>query len=422
MPENSAPVPQNSETLKFVLAHRSDDVRRLALQGAPAGIDIAFALNQIQGWQTARKKLPTWAENDAIIYPPHLNMEQCSSELTAKYKAAVLQAQIKSSADGTVFIDLTGGFGVDFSYLSRGFTKAVYVERNEELCAIARQNFQTLGLRNAEVICGDGTEFLQSLSPSEKSRTTIFLDPARRDFHGQRVFGISDCTPDVLGLRGALLERAATVMLKLSPMLDWHAAARDFAPNCREVHIVSTRNECKELLILLKSSDETENSHDSGQIRLVCVNDDDVFEMTAHGDCGAAPALFSGEAGDIEGALLYIPNSSVMKASQFACLTERFPVEMADRGSHLFLSREPVKKFPGRAFTITGVSTMNRRELRKKLGGISRANVAVRNFPLAAEALRQRLRLSDGGDTYIFGTTVKGKHLLIIATPLVAKA
>ena len=202
---------------EFIREHRHDDVRQLALQAARyPDIDMQQALQQIAGWQTACTKLPEWAATDGIVYPPRLSMEQCSSEATAKYKAKVLDP-----SPSTV-IDLTGGFGVDFSYMARGFQKAVYVERQPHLCEAARHNFQLLGLENAEVVCGDGVEYLKNLPPpfNAQSRLTIYLDPARRDENGKKTYAISDCTPDVVALKDLLLEKAGRVMIKLSPMLD----------------------------------------------------------------------------------------------------------------------------------------------------------------------------------------------------------
>lgn len=393
----------NEATANFINEHRLDDVRHLALiyggssKTVKGEVDISKALDQIQGWQTARKKLPSWASNDGIVYPPHLNMEQCSSERTARYKAGL--------CGSGELIDLTGGFGVDFSFMSQCFDHAVYVERDERLCAIAEHNFEALGLSNIEVVCGDGVDYLHSIN--NKSQTTIYLDPARRDIHGHKVYGIEDCTPDVLQLKDELLGKAHRVMIKLSPMLDWHAAVKAFGGCCREVHIVSVGNECKELLLILesRSSGTLENN---APVKIVCVNDDEIFEISTDIPSNVRSS------DSIEAKYLYVPNASVMKAGIFAHLTDVFPLAMADRDSHLFLSNEDINGFPGRKFRIVATTTMNKKELRQKLAGIDKANISVRNFPLSAEALRQRLKLKDGGDTYLFATTVHGKHIIYI--------
>jgi len=230
----------NQATIDFIHAHAEADVRQLALQGTKnPEVDLTFALEQIAGRQKAKTKLPTWATVDDIVYPPHLSMEQCSSEQTARYKASI-------AGKGTLIVDLTAGFGVDMAFISQNYQKAVHVERQASLCAISSQNYQHLGLNHIEVVCADGVDYLHQLDHAD----LIFLDPARRDNHGARTYGIADCTPNILELRDELLRKADRVMLKLSPMLDWRKAVEDLG-NVSEVHIISVDNECKELLIVL---------------------------------------------------------------------------------------------------------------------------------------------------------------------------
>ena len=390
---------------EFIREHRHDDVRQLALQAARyPNIDMQQALQQIAGWQTARTKLPEWAATDGIIYPPRLSMEQCSSEATAKYKAKVL-----APSPSTV-IDLTGGFGVDFSYMARGFQKAVYVERQPHLCEAARHNFQLLGLENAEVVCGDGVEYLKNLpSPfNAQSPLTIYLDPARRDENGKKTYAISDCTPDVVALKDLLLEKAGRVMIKLSPMLDWHKAVDDLG-EVVEVHIVSVDNECKELLLVLAKNP-------AAPLRVVCANirhdtETELFEFFPSNDNLSIPLFPALRERDF----LYEPNASIMKAGCFAEVADRFGVQPTGSNSHLFLSPQFIPDFPGRKFQIEKVTSMNKKELKHVIGGLTKANITVRNFPLSVAELRKRLKLADGGDTYIFATTLGEKdHVLLI--------
>lgn len=390
---------------EFIREHRHDDVRQLALQAARyPDIDMQQALQQIAGWQTARTKLPEWAATDGIIYPPRLSMEQCSSEATAKYKAKVLDP-----TPSTV-IDLTGGFGVDFSYMACGFQKAVYVERQPHLCEAARHNFQLLGLDNAEVVCGDGVEYLKNLpSPFHPpSPRTIYLDPARRDENGKKTYAISDCTPDVVALKDLLLEKAGRVMIKLSPMLDWHKAVDDLG-DVVEVHIVSVDNECKELLLVLAKNPVA-------PLRVVCANirhdtETELFEFFPSNDSLSIPLFPVLRERDF----LYEPNASIMKAGCFAEVAHRFGVQPTGSNSHLFLSPQFIPDFPGRKFQIEQVTSMNKKELKHVIGGLTKANITVRNFPLSVAELRKRLKLADGGDTYIFATTLGEKdHVLLI--------
>ena len=444
----------DESTRAFVRQHRTDDVRQLALQNSgKAVVNLPFVLDQIAGWQMARTKLPAYAAHEGIVYPPHLNMEQCSSEATARYKAALVSRLLAADvahtmpADDvahtmpadkvaeTTLVDLTGGFGIDFSFLAPLFGKAVYVERNEDLCAIARHNFNCLGLTHFEAINADGVAYLQQrvTEPADSShRLIVFIDPARRDANGHKVFGIEDCTPDVLALKDRLMAVASCVLLKLSPMLDWHAAARAFRPYCREVHIVSVANECKELLLVLTPSVATDDAASS--IRLVCANDAEIFEQTVSFDLTPSNTSFLIDTGAAEyraaevnyeplsidalvGAVLCVPNASIMKAGVFSALSHAFGVTAVDRDSHLFIGRQALKGFPGKRFRILGITTLNKRELRQHLSGMTQANIAVRNFPLSVAELRKRLKLKDGGSYYLFATTMQGRHIIFITQP-----
>lgn len=408
----------NGATKAFITAHADDDVRQLALRGTKdPEVSLSFALEQIAGRQTARRKLPTWAATDGIVYPPHLSMEQCSSELTARYKAGL-------AGGGNLLVDLTGGFGVDFSFMARGFSRAVYVERQQRLCDIARQNLDVLGLAGAEVVCADGTDYLQTMDRAD----VVFMDPARRDAHGGRTYGISDCEPDVLSLRERLLAKAQRAIIKLSPMLDWRKAVSDLGSELVSgVHIVSVDNECKELLVTMEAGGGTAGK----TLPIYCVNltgNGSPQCFTSHYEPGnGSPQCFAGQYGPgledaggknkapAAGYYLYEPHSSVMKAGCFAELSRRFGIGQVGANSHLFVSATRVEGFPGREFVIEGVTSMNRRELKHHLGALSQANITVRNFPLTVAQLRSRLKISEGGSTYLFATTLADKsHVLLV--------
>ncbi len=396
---------KNQTTIQFVQEHRQHDVRTLALQARrDPDIDLPWALDQIQGWQTARHKLPSWAAIDGIVYPPHLSMEQCSSEVTALYKCAIVDSLPPGSHE--MLIDLTGGFGVDFAFMARHARQAVYVERQEHLCETAQHNFGLLELNHATVMHGEAQGVLRDATTMPSS-TLIYLDPARRDSNSSRTYAIADCTPNVLDLKELLFKAADHVLIKLSPMLDWHKAVSDLGNQVSEVHIVSTGNECKELLLLLSAG------HDGGPT-IHCINDDQLLAFTPSRD--AQPLLIADNA---QAAYLYEPNASVMKAGCFEVLTSRYPVKALAADSHLFVSDDAIRDFPGRGFAIDAVTTMNKKEVARALAGITRANVATRNFPMTAQQLRQRLRLNDGGDRYIFGTTTAtGQRMLYLCHKL----
>ena len=389
----------NDKTRDFIEQNLDADIRQLALKGCrDKDVDIDVAIRQIAGRQTARRKLPSWAALDGILYPPHLNMEQCSSEQAARYKAGVC-TRLSSP---TSLVDLTGGFGVDFAFMSQAFDEATYVERNSELFAISSANMKILAPK-AKCLNEDGLEVLHRLDHV----SMIFMDPARRDNHGARTYGISDCTPNVLEIKDELLQKADVVMLKLSPMLDWHKAISDLGEQyIKEVHIVSVQNECKELLIVMQQQSAEPPT-------VYCVNDDSVFSYH--------PSSISSNHISHHSSLIYLyePNASIMKAGCFAEIEQAFEVSQLAPNSHLFASDQAIADFPGRKFRISAVTSMNKQELKQALKDIRQANIAVRNFPMSVADLRKRLKLSEGGNDYIFATTLtEGKKVLIICQHL----
>lgn len=425
-------------TSEFVKQFRQADPRKLALQASRyPDVDMPYALNQIQGWQTAQRKLPSWAACDGVVYPPHLNMEQCSSEPTARYKQQVARrwAERIPNASRTSMTDLTGGFGVDFSFTSRCFDCATYVERNASLCDVVSANLPRLGIQNAQVKCAEAEAVLERMEP----QTMIFLDPARRDEHGAKTVLIADCTPDVCQLLPSLMQKSQFVMLKLSPMLDWHKAIVDLDGKVREVHIVSADGECKELLLVLAPDGKPE-------VQVFCVDiqsrpdsegqyprSEFVYSIGGEAEPQPTNSTFNIQNSKLPSAtnltlniehltlninnstFLFEPNASVMKAGCFDEIARAYGVSAISRNSHLFLSDREIDGFPGRTFVIDAVTTMNKRQLRQTLSGMKQANIAVRNFPLSVAELRKRLKLSDGGDTYIFATTTsEGDHILML--------
>lgn len=395
-------------TAEFIREYRERDIRQLALQANRfPDVDMPYALDQIQGWQIARRKLPKWAACDGVIFPPHLSMEQCSSEPTAQYKLNLAMEWTERVGHASSMTDLTGGFGVDFSFTSCAFAAATYVERNEQLCHIVEHNLPLLGLNNATVVCADAVEYLSTVEP----QTMLFLDPARRDEHGAKTVMLADCTPDVVQLLPKLLEKSRFTILKLSPMLDWHKAVDDLQGTVREVHIVSVGGECKELLLVLSTVVESE-------LKVYCADlstASDTSSLFVYTPGSSAPVVNS-KLKTQNSKFVHEPNASIMKAGCFDELAAAYGVSPVSRNSHLFLSDEPVDGFPGRSFVVERVTTMNKSELRKALVGIEKANIATRNFPLSVAELRKRLKIKDGGDVYIFATTTaEGEHLLLIS-------
>ncbi len=396
-------------TREFILSHRECDVRQLALQASRyPEVDMPTAIHQIAGWQQARHKLPSWAACDDIIYPPHLALEQCSSEHTARYKASLAQRLVNLYAKDkstTSMADMTGGLGVDFAFLSTVFDHATYIEQQSELCQCARHNFTVLGLNHTDVIEANSLEALSQLT----SVTMLMADPARRSKSGSRTYAISDCTPDILPILPQLMEKADFMLLKLSPMLDWHQAVdsiqRTAGQIVREIHIVAVANECKELLLVL-SAQTTDKP-----IQLFCANDQQLFmadAQTTHDSVGIATP---DEA--MQAAWIYEPNAAIMKAGSFAAITQQYGIKALAPNSHLFVSTLPIKDFPGRQLRVEKVTTMNKKVLRESLHGITKANISVRNFPLTAQQLKHQLKLSDGGDIYLLASTLCNRQHVI---------
>lgn len=374
-----------SATTEFIAAHRSDDPRALALQARRyPGVDMREAVVQIEGWQHAREKLPAWAATDGIIYPPRISMEQCSSEATALYKASLV--------NGERMADLTGGFGIDCSYMARGFRNAYYVERSELLCDIARVNFRQLGLEHINIINGNSENELSGLPALD----WIFIDPARRDGAGRKVVALSDCEPNVVELEDVLLQKATKVMVKCSPMLDIAAAMRQLK-SVSAVHVVAINNECKELLFIL-------DSNASGNVPVHCVNmiKDRVenFSFTIDEEAHAAVSYSNGI-----GRYLYEPNAALQKSGCHRAMSQRLGVAKLHPNSHLYTSGMFIDSFPGRSFVVDKVVGFSKSDI-KEIQSLGKANITVRNFPDTVQMLRKKLKLADGGDTYLFATTV----------------
>lgn len=385
-------------TRAYIQAHRRDDVRRLALSpGAATGVDVPAALQQIEGWQRLRLKVPALAAVPDLLYPPAQALEQCSSQEAAEYKATLVGAARGAMAD------LTGGLGVDFLFMAPLFARAAYVEQQAELCAIARHNFARLGLGHARVVQGDGLALLPNLGPLD----LIYIDPSRRTDAGRRVALIEDCRPNVALCAPTLLARAPRVLVKLSPMLDVQAVLRAL-PRVEALHVVGVEGEVKELLAVLSREAEGEAQIRAVNLRAGAGVDED-FSFTLSQEQAAPPP----PAAEPQ-AFLYVPSAPLMKSGAFKLLAARYGLSGFHGNSRLYTAATRIDGFPGRRFAIDAVCGFGKRELRRALAGLERANVAVRNFPEPAERLRRRLGLTDGGSDFLFATTLaSGRHVLI---------
>ena len=451
----------NDETLHFIATHRNDNVPQLALAAHNApNVDLPFALDQIAGWQTACRKLPSWAKNPKIVYPPHLSMEQCSSQTTAEYKANVAWQYVNAmpqtttnnskrekgngdkkqvaECEHTSLVDLTGGFGVDFCFMAAHFAQATYVERQSQLCQLVQNNLNALNMGHAKVVCAESESHLKTM----EKVSCIYLDPARRDKNGGKTVLIEHCSPDILQLLPMLLAKCGLLIVKLSPMLHWQLAIAQLQKHgawVSQLHIVSVKNECKELLFLITDRQNHTQSlslavAQSGQLHptplenptpqqatgtansthITCYNDGNSFQYCL-AEADAIPQTIL-QTPPQAGMYLFEPNASIMKAGCFGVLCSRLGVQAIAPNSHLFVANNDLPDFPGRRFKLVATTSFNKRDLKAALQGISKANIATRNFPLKPEALRKKLRLKDGGEHFLYATTdAQGKHWLLVA-------
>ena len=383
----------NDTTRQFIRENLNADVPTLALKKAPVGTDFSLALRQIAARQLLQKKVPQWAENEDLLFPALLSIEQCSSEATAQYKAGLLK--------GYSLADLTGGLGVDTYYFSQHFQQTDYVERQTELCNLARHNYSVLKA-NVKVWNETAEDYLKHCEPKD----CIFIDPARRDEHGRKTVSIADCTPDVGALQDLLLQKAERVMIKLSPMLDISKALETLR-HVKEVHVVAVTNECKELDIILERDYQ-------GEAQFVCVNllteqQEVRFAQEEERNCSCRIA---------DGVLnyLYEPNPALMKAGCFKLLTQRYNVLKLHKNSNLYTSEQLISNFPGRVFEVESWARFNKKLKQNLLPDVDKASIAVRNFPLSVSELRKALKIGDGDAVYLFATTLKGEEKVVIRT------
>ena len=388
----------NEATRQFIREHRADDVQQLALQFKPLQnpeVDLATALTQIAGRQAIKHKIPSWYEQEEILYPARLSLEQCSSEATARYKASFLS--------GNSFVDLTGGFGVDTAFIAPQFSQVDYVERQAELAAIARNNFAVSGLNQIQTHSADGIEFLKSL----QSVDCLYLDPARRSSAGKKMIRIEDAEPNIIAIQDLLLAKADNVLIKLSPMLDLHAALK-VLKNGKQIHIVGVDNECKELLFLLRNGF-------SGEPEIICVNinkqgiQSDTLTLSEEKNASISYTSNLRE-------YLYEPNCSLLKSGCYKSISLRYAVDKLHPDSHLYTSSRYLPDFPGRVFQVEAVLSFNKKDLKALLHDIHQANISTRNFPLSSDQLRKQLKIKEGGEIYLFATRLSNGEYILLRT------
>lgn len=381
----------NPEIQNFIRKNLKTELTSLVLKGSPfPEVTAAELAQQISALKKAEKKLPEWFAQKALYYPPKLNLEQTSSEATAKYKASLFKA--KRTAD------LTGGLGIDSYYFSQNSKEHHYCELNKDLCEIATHNFRIFKKENIEVHCGDGLEFLKN---SPLKFDFIYLDPARRDDAGGKVFKLADCLPDVPQNLALLFSKTEKILLKTSPLLDLRAGLQELQ-QVSEIHIVAVENEVKELLWVLEK-----DFSDSPQIHTVNFQKkgDQYFSGNIGGEFQAEYSLPK--------KYLFEPNAALMKSGIFDELAQETGTLKLHQNSHLFTS-DKIIDFPGRVFQVSDILHFKPSDIKKKFKS-KKAHVATRNFPLSVAEIRKKFRIKDGGDSYLFFTTNLEGNLIVLS-------
>ena len=386
--------------MAFIQAHLSDDPDRLLLSASRyPEIDMPFVVAQITARRQIKEKLPTWYQQEQLLFPAKIAAEQCSSEQTALYKQ-----QLVTEED--TLCDLTGGLGIDSYYFSRRVKQVYYIERFPSYCEVARANMATLGARNVAVLEGDSTQWLDQLPAID----VFYVDPARRGEGNKRMFALSDCEPDLTQLLPRLLAKAPRVIAKLSPMADLRQTLA-LLPTTQAIHILSVKNECKELLFVIGREPR------ESAVPIHCVHltkqaaSDECFVCSLEAEQQAASHLAT-----TLRRYLYEPNASVLKAGAFKQVACQFPVEKLQVSSHLYTSDHYLDRFPGRRFEVDEVIPFHSKSCKQLAGQSLQANVTTRNFPLTVEALRKKCRIREGGYIYLFATTGPKEEKLLIRT------
>ena len=427
------------KTKEYIKQHRNDDIYRLALAKTPEGVDLQYALQQISAYQILTKKVPSWAECDELIFPRQLSLEQSSSELTARYKASLIKEFMGNQP--FTHIDLTGGMGIDCYFIAQHTKNSHYVELNPELCQIAQHNFTHLN-PNISVHNTTAEEFLNQSTDNRVQMTDnrvqmtdnrvqitdnsslltpnssllIYLDPARRGDHGQKLVSIADYQPNVIELLPQMFELTDKVVVKLSPMLDITRAIGEL-PHIEKLYVISVSNECKELLLFINK-----NYTDDTQICAINLNSqqstDDGQQTTVNtslltGTLANEASLTISHARAV-GKYLYEPYAAHLKSGLYKTMAETYAVEKLHQHSHLYTSDELNNDFPGRRFEVKEVVPFDKKSAKALFKSLSKANITTRNFPLTVSELRTQYKIKDGGETYIFATTLYDDSKVLI--------
>lgn len=383
----------NTKIQEFISNNLNSNITSLLLKGTPfSTIDTKEIIEQIEAKKRCEKKLPTWFKSKNIYYPNKLNIEQTSSEITAKYKSQLIK--------GKSIIDLTGGFGIDCFYFSKIFKTVEHCEINEALSNIVNHNYNQLNTQNITTINTNGIAYLKQV---EKKYDWIYIDPSRRHDSKGKVFFLNDCLPNVPENLELLFKHSKNIMIKTSPLLDISIGIGELK-YVKTIHVIAVNNEVKELLWILEHEFK-----DNVQIETANLKKNEINKFTFYLDYEknsnseySKPLTY-----------LYEPNAAILKAGGFNSISNQFSVFKFHKHSHLYTS-EALIDFPGRCFKIEEVIHYNKKDLKKT--GINKANITTRNFPETVQQIRKKFNIKDGGETYLFFTTDLDTNKIVIST------
>lgn len=396
--ENYRKMELSASLKQFIREHFNDSTDRLLLTASRyPGIDIPFVVDQIESRRQIRNKLPSWYNQEELIYPSRLSAEQCSSEQTARYKQQLIK--------GDCICDLTGGLGVDSYYFAKKAPKIIYIERSAIHCEAARHNFKILNVPNIEIRQADACQLLSSLQAD-----TFYLDPARRKEGNRRAFALNECEPDVLQLKPLLMEHSQRVLIKISPMADLEETLR-LLPETKEIHILAVRNECKELLFLLENPVTASHA-----VKIFAVNLDERTDTRPFVFTPMEEKETALRVRENLGTYLYEPHAALLKSGAFKLIASRFGTFKLHKNSHLYTSDQLCADFPGRIFLIDQTYDFSGKNLKQLHREIPQANITTRNFPISVAELRKRSRIQEGGEIYLFATTLCSEQRVLIRT------
>ena len=381
----------------FVYSHSNDNCLSLRLKYSKnCDFDVAFAINQIEARQKVKDKLPFVASCDKFLFPSLLSSEQCTCEAVANYKAEILKGRYSS------ICDLTGGLGIDTMAFSSVVNSVTYVERFEDYCYAAKHNFKLLN-KNVEVVNDDCSAFLKG----DVKFDALYIDPARRGEANKRLFAFADCEPNVVELLPRMFEVAKDVYIKASPMADISMSIKELGYVC-DIHVISYRNECKELLFRLNK-----NEANNEDINIVCVDitpsSTSVFKFKYSDEVNIIENKYSKPLN-----FFYEPSTSILKAGAFKTVAKSYDVYKLAQSSHVYTSESLIDDFQGRKFKVKEVIAFSSKEIKNLYKTLPEANITVRNFPLKVDELRKKLKINDGGNTYVFATTDMNKEKILV--------